>query len=51
MAEQFYQGLFGRDENYEKNCLRLANDGGHKAVVVTLGSRGCVGSDGEKAFT
>ena len=38
MAEQFYQGLFGRDENYEKNCLRLANDGGHKAVVVTLGS-------------
>ena len=51
MSEQFYQGLFGRDENYEKNCLRLANDGGHKAVVVTLGSRGCVGSDGEKAFT
>lgn len=36
MSEQFYQGLFGRDEHYEKNCLRLANDGGHKAVVVTL---------------
>ena len=49
MSEQFYEGLFGNDENYQENCRKLVGQG-TKIAVVTLGKKGCAGADGTKTF-
>ena len=49
MSEQFYEGLFGNDENYQENCRKLVERGA-KIAVVTLGKKGCAGADGTKTF-
>lgn len=51
MSEHFYRGMFGEDSRYEENCQALARDGGHQVVIVTLGKRGCAGSDGRENFS
>jgi sulfofructose kinase len=47
-SENYYKGLFN-DENYEANC-RAIQLRGPNTVVVTLGSKGCVGLDGDRYF-
>jgi ribokinase len=48
-SKMYYAGLF-KDDNYEKNC-RTVQKRGPKTVVFTLGSKGCVGLEGDKFFT
>ena len=50
MSEYFYKSLFGEnDTNYEENCKKYL-DYGCKAVVVTLGGKGCAGADAHGTF-
>ncbi len=50
MSEMFYKGTFGaEDTNYEANCKDFLKYG-PKAVVVTLGSKGCAGADQDGTF-
>ena len=50
MSSMFYKGVFGDDENYVENCRSLLSRG-PKIVIVTLGSKGCAGTDGTTDFT
>lgn len=50
MSHQFYKGLFNEDENYIENCRRLLKRG-PRIVIVTLGVRGCAGTDGISDFS
>ena len=50
MSGMYYRSLFGDDTDYLKNCHALLSRG-PKIVIVTLGSKGCVGTDGTMDFT
>jgi sugar/nucleoside kinase (ribokinase family) len=40
-SEQYYRAIFN-NENYKKNCRELQKQG-PKTVIITLGTKGCVG--------
>ena len=50
MSGMYYRSLFGDDTDYLKNCHSLLSRG-PKIVIVTLGSKGCAGTDGTMDFT
>jgi sugar/nucleoside kinase (ribokinase family) len=47
-SEFYYEGLFD-NKNYKENCAKLQSKG-PEIVVVTLGSKGCVGMQNGKYF-
>ena len=48
-SEFYYEGDFGKDEDYEKNC-RLVAESGPETVIFTLGPKGCVGYSKTEGF-
>ncbi|NLO83121.1 MAG: carbohydrate kinase family protein [Clostridiales bacterium] len=49
IASEFYYNAVFKDDNYEKNCKSIQEQG-PEIVVFTFGERGCLGVYGDKYF-